>query len=91
MSIAAPGSHDVGLVVDRTIPVALPACGTVREVADRTRINAFMAALARHATADVDVFLVRGPSAVLVGWRDTTIDVGLVMRPDSDATLRSRC
>ena len=47
----------------------------MREVADRERIHAFMTALARHATADVDVFLVGGTSAVLVGWRATTIDV----------------
>jgi hypothetical protein len=61
----------------------------VREVADRERINAFMTALARHATADVDVYLVGGTSAVLVGWRATTVDVDLVMRPESDAMLRA--
>jgi hypothetical protein len=49
----------------------------VREVADRERIGAFMTALARHATADVDVYLVGGTCAVLVGWRATTIDVDL--------------
>lgn len=48
-----------------------------------------MTALARHATADVDVFLVGGTSAVLIGWRATTIDVDLVMRPESDAMLRA--
>lgn len=61
----------------------------MREVADRARIGAFMSALARHATADVDVFLVGGTSAVLVGWRETTIDVDLVFRPESDAMLRA--
>ena len=48
-----------------------------------------MTALARHATAEVDVFLVGGTSAVLVGWRTTTIEVDLVMRPESDAMLRA--
>ncbi len=61
----------------------------MRQVADRERIVAFMTALARHATADVDVFLVGGTSAVLVGWRETTIDVDLVFRPESDAMLRA--
>ena len=61
----------------------------MREVADRERIGAFMTALARHATADADVFLVGGTSAVLVGWRVATIDVDLVMRPESDAMLRA--
>lgn len=61
----------------------------MREVADRARIEAFLAALAREATTDVDVFLVGGTSAVLVGWRSATIDVDLVMRPESDAIMRA--
>jgi hypothetical protein len=61
----------------------------VREVADRRRIDDFLTALAREATADVQVFLVGGTSAVLIGWRDATIDVDLVMRPESDALLRA--
>ena len=48
-----------------------------------------MTALARHATDAVDVFLVGGTSAVLIGWRSTTIDIDLVMRPESDAMLRA--
>jgi hypothetical protein len=32
---------------------------------------------------------VGGTSAVLVGWRASTIDVDLVMRPESDAMLRA--
>jgi hypothetical protein len=61
----------------------------VRELADRARIEAFLSALAREATTDTDVFLVGGTCAVLVGWRPTTIDVALVMRPESDAMLRA--
>jgi len=48
-----------------------------------------MTALARHAMADVDLFLVGGTSAVLLGWRATTIAVDLVFRPESDAMLRA--
>jgi hypothetical protein len=61
----------------------------VREVADKARIEAFLEALAREATAETDVYLVGGTSAVLVGWRPTTIDLDLVMRPESDAMLRA--
>jgi hypothetical protein len=61
----------------------------VREVADRARIEAFLAALAREATAETTIYLVGGTSAVLVGWRQATIDVDLVMRPESDAMLRA--
>ncbi|HEX9564595.1 MAG TPA: DUF6036 family nucleotidyltransferase [Gemmatimonadaceae bacterium] len=61
----------------------------MREVADKERIERFMTALAREATTDTDVFLVGGTSAVLIGWRSSTIDVDLVMRPESDAMLRA--
>lgn len=61
----------------------------MREVANRERIEAFLRALARDATTDTRVFLVGGSSAVLVGWRSTTIDIDLVIRPESDAMLRA--
>lgn len=61
----------------------------MREVADRARIEAFLDALAREALQDTDVFLVGGTSAVLIGWRGSTIDIDLVMRPESDAMLRA--
>jgi hypothetical protein len=61
----------------------------MREVADRERIEAFLKALAREATSDTDVYLVGGTSAVLIGWRTATIDIDLVMRPESDAMLRA--
>lgn len=35
------------------------------------------------------VYLVGGATAVLLGWRGTTIDVDLVMRPEDDALLRA--
>lgn len=61
----------------------------MREVADKSRIEAFLAALAREATTDTDVFLVGGTTAVLVGWRASTVDIDLVMQPESDAMLRA--
>jgi hypothetical protein len=61
----------------------------MREVADRTRIEAFLEALAREAMTSTDVFLVGGTTAVLFGWRASTIDIDLVMRPESDAMLRA--
>lgn len=61
----------------------------MRQIADRERIDAFLAALARHAASDATIYLVGGTSAVLVGWRSTTIDIDLLMRPESDALLRA--
>ena len=48
-----------------------------------------MAALAREASQDTRVYLVGGTSAVLLGWRSSTMDVDLVIRPESDAVLRA--
>lgn len=69
---------------------AAPAYARARRIrAARDRIEAFIEALAKEATGETDVFLVGGTSAVLVGWRATTVDVDLVMRPESDAMLRA--
>jgi hypothetical protein len=61
----------------------------VREIADKARIETFLTALAREATAATDVFVVGGTSAVLIGWRASTIDIDLVIRPESNAMLRA--
>ncbi len=61
----------------------------MRDVADRDRIDAFLTALAREASGAVEVYLVGGTSAVMEGWRSSTIDIDLVIRPDSDAMLRA--
>ena len=61
----------------------------MRELADRGRIEAFLKALARAATTSTEVFLVGGTTAVLYGWRASTIDIDLVMRPESDGMLRA--
>ena len=61
----------------------------MRDVATRELIDAFLNALAREATSDTDVFLVGGTSAVVIGWRDSTMDIDLVMRPESHAMLRA--
>jgi hypothetical protein len=61
----------------------------MREVATRHRIDAFLEALAREAASPCVVYLVGGTSAVIEGWRDSTIDIDLAIRPDSDAMLRA--
>lgn len=61
----------------------------MRALADRERIQRLMEAFGRAARGDVRVYLVGGATAVLVGWRATTIDVDLVMRPEDDTLLRA--
>jgi hypothetical protein len=48
-----------------------------------------MEALGRAARREVRVHLVGGATAVLLGWRGTTIDVDFVMDPEDDALLRA--
>ena len=48
-----------------------------------------MAALGSVATQEGRCFLVGGGTAVLIGWRDTTIDVDLLLDPEQDDVLRA--
>ena len=43
----------------------------------------------RAASGPMRVYLVGGCSAVIIGWRDATIDVDLAIRPSDDALLRA--
>jgi len=47
-----------------------------------------MEGFARAARGPTRVYLVGGTSAVLLGWRESTIDVDFVPRPEDDALLR---
>jgi hypothetical protein len=46
-----------------------------------------MEALAGAADRELRIYMVGGTTAVLMGWRSSTIDVDLVMRPEDDALL----
>ena len=60
----------------------------MRELADSTRIERFMLELGRAVDVDCRVYLAGGATAVLHGWRDTTIDVDIKLIPDRDEILR---
>ena len=61
----------------------------MREPVDARRILEFARALAKHAHEDVRIYRTGGATAVLVGWRPTTIDIDLKIVSDSDALLRA--
>jgi hypothetical protein len=61
----------------------------MREPLDAARIRRVMEALARAAERESRVYLVGGTTAVLIGWRTSTIDVDLVMHPEDPAMLRA--
>lgn len=61
----------------------------MRQVADTSRIREFMEALAAAADGAVRVYFTGGATAVLLGWRSSTIDVDLKLVPEPDAMLRA--
>ena len=60
----------------------------MRALADAGRLQGFMRALGAEPDAEGGVFFTGGASAVLIGWRATTIDADLLIIPDTDRILR---
>jgi hypothetical protein len=61
----------------------------MRERVTEPRLRAFMRALAREAQADGRVYLTGGACAVLLGWRESTLDVDVKIVPEHDRLLRA--
>jgi hypothetical protein len=61
----------------------------MRTLADPDRIRRLMAALGAEADADARVYFAGGATAVLHGWRSSTIDVDLKIVPDRDRLFRA--
>ena len=61
----------------------------MRELADAERIRRFMRALGAAATADARCYFTGGATAVLHGWRDATVDVDILLLPESESLLRA--
>ncbi|MGH9277002.1 MAG: DUF6036 family nucleotidyltransferase [Acidimicrobiales bacterium] len=56
----------------------------MRELADRDRISRFMVALGSEARTRARVYFTGGATAVLEGWRSSTIDVDVVIVPETE-------
>jgi hypothetical protein len=61
----------------------------MREIASAERIERFLAAVAASTTDATTVYLTGGATAVLIGWRDTTRDIDLIIQPERDALLQT--
>ena len=61
----------------------------MRPPVDATRIREFARRLGRVAPARTRIYLTGGATAVLEGWRASTIDVDVRFEPESDALLRA--
>jgi hypothetical protein len=61
----------------------------MRPPVDRERLQALTEKLGRTAPVRTIVYLTGGATAVLEGWRNSTIDVDVRFEPDSDPLLRA--
>jgi hypothetical protein len=61
----------------------------VRALADAARIRGFMQGLAQAASHEGRVYFTGGATAVLLGWRPTTIDVDVRFVPEHDELFRA--
>ena len=61
----------------------------MREPVTAQKIERLMEAFARAADARLDIYFVGGTTAVLQGWRDSTIDVDFVTRPENESLERA--
>lgn len=60
----------------------------MREQADAERIRRLATELGRVVSPGTKMYLTGGATAVLEGWRQSTVDVDVRFEPDSDAALR---
>ena len=60
----------------------------MRELADADRIRRLAAALGDIAPRGTRVYLVGGATAVLAGWRASTVDVDLRIEPESERVMK---
>jgi hypothetical protein len=61
----------------------------MRALADADRIRRFMRALGEEADAEARVYMTGGATAVLHGWRPSTIDIDIKIVPEADAVFRA--
>lgn len=61
----------------------------MRRLADAERIRAFMDSVGRAAKREIRLYFTGGATAVLSGWRSSTIDVDILMIPEDDQVFRS--
>lgn len=61
----------------------------MRRPVDADRLRRFMQALGPEADRDLRLYFTGGATALLFGWRTSTVDIDLKLEPDSDRVLRA--
>ena len=59
----------------------------MRQPLDRDRVLRFMRALGAEAESETRLFFTGGATAVLLGWRPSTIDLDIKLEPETDRLL----
>lgn len=61
----------------------------MRRPLDQERVLSFLRALGDEAESETRLYLTGGATAVLIGWRPTTIDLDIKLEPEADSLLRA--
>lgn len=61
----------------------------MRALADAERLRRFLTELSRAAHEETALYLTGGATAVLLGWRDSTVDADILMEPEQDSLYRA--
>jgi hypothetical protein len=61
----------------------------MRELTNKEKILEFMRSFGRKARAESHVYFTGGTTAVLMGWRESTIDIDLRFDPELDELFRA--
>lgn len=61
----------------------------MRGPTDRQRLERFMSSFGAAASDEARAYLTGGATAVLFGWRESTIDIDLVLAPESESLLKA--
>jgi len=61
----------------------------MRGTADASSVRRFLYSLGREARGPATVYLVGGATAVLEGWRPTTVDIDLRIEPELDEVMQA--
>jgi Nucleotidyltransferase of unknown function (DUF6036) len=61
----------------------------MRALADAERLRRFLSALSRETQEETALYLTGGATAVLLGWRDTTVDADILVIPEQDSLFRA--
>ena len=61
----------------------------MRRPVDAARVREFLRALGAESREEAHVYLTGGTTAVLVGWRESTVDLDIKMVPERDSLFRA--